>query len=168
MSDIVLVGLPGSGKTTTGRALARTLDVSFVDVDDLFFSREGVSVQDYLRAHGESDFRELELAALAEGLVGRGVVATGGGAVTTPAARTLLTTQLTVWLDCPVEKLAKRVVGGDRPLLGDDPPGRLAALRTERERFYAEASQHRVDSGRPLPEVLNQLLVILETSRALK
>lgn len=166
MADVVLVGLPGSGKTTTGCALADTLGRIFVDVDDVFFEREGVSVQDYLRAHGESDFRERELAALGRALNGPGVVATGGGVVTTPEARRLLTPQFTVWLDCPDEVLVARVTEGDRPLLGEDPASRLAELRATRDPLYARVSRFRVDAGRPIEEVLTQLLEIVETSEA--
>jgi shikimate kinase len=163
---IVLVGLPGSGKTTTGRALAQTLGRSFVDTDEVFFDRERQSVQDYLRAHGEAQFRERELLALSRALGTTGVVATGGGTVTTAPARHLLGQELTVWLDCPDEVLVARVVEGDRPLLGDDPAERLRELRAQRDDLYLEVSRFRVDSSRPVDRLITQLASIVEATQA--
>ena len=75
MADAVLVGLPGSGKTTTGRALAQLLGRDFVDTDDIFFERERATVQDYLRTHDEADFRRRELDALTQAIASPGIVA---------------------------------------------------------------------------------------------
>jgi shikimate kinase len=166
VADVVLVGLPGSGKTTTGRALASTLERAFVDADDAFFDREHVSVQDYLRAHGESAFREREVQALAQALSGASIVATGGGVVTTLAARQLLRHELTVWLDCPDEILVTRVLDGDRPLLDDDPAQRLSELRRQRDSLYAEVSRFKVDSSGPLDQLVLQLRDIVENAQA--
>lgn len=165
MTHVVLVGLPGSGKTTVGRALAHALSGTFVDVDDVFWQREGVSVQEFLRTHDESDFRRRELRALRQALQGPAVVATGGGTVTIAAARAMLATEFTVWLDCPDEVLTNRVRDGDRPLLGEDPATRLAELRAKRQSLYEEVSAFRVDAGRPVDAVVDELLIILETPR---
>lgn len=164
MALVVLVGLPGSGKTTTGRSLARALGSSFVDTDDIFLAREGVSVQDFLRSQGEVLFRERELAALSQSLVSSGVVSTGGGSVSTSPARRLLLEQLTVWLDCSDEVLVQRVLEGDRPLLGDAPEARVVELRAQRDPLYLEVSRFRVDSGRPLDELVAQLVDIVESA----
>jgi shikimate kinase len=165
MADAVLVGLPGSGKTTTGRALAQVLGRDFVDTDDVFFEREHVSVQDYLRAHDEADFRRREIEALTQALESPGIVATGGGIVTTPAARQLLGGELTVWLDCPNEVLVTRVATGDRPLLGSDPATHLSRLREEREALYREVSRFKVDSSESLEQLVLRLLNIVENAQ---
>jgi shikimate kinase len=166
VADVVLVGLPGSGKTTTGRALAQTLGRAFIDTDDVFFEREHVSVQDYLRAHDEGTFREHEFAALRYALSHDGVVATGGGVVSTEGARRLLSSELTVWLDCPDDVLVARVLDGDRPLLAEEPAARLAEMRERRGGLYAEVSRFRVDSNRPIDQLLGELLSIVESAQA--
>ena len=164
MALVVLVGLPGSGKTTTGRALAHDLGCQFVDTDEIFLEREHVSVQDYLRTHGEALFRERELLALGQALATSGVVSTGGGMVSTLAARHLLSEQLTVWLDCSDDVLVTRVLQGDRPLLGDDPRSRLVELRAQRDALYLEVSRHRIDSNRPVHELVAQFVGFVESS----
>ncbi len=157
MADVVLVGLPGTGKTTAGRALANAAGLSFVDGDDLFEQREGVSVQEYLRAHPEPMFREREVAALAAAVEEYGVVATGGGVVTSSGARAVLSEQPTVWLDCDDAVILSRIGGGDRPLLDGEPAQRLAQLRAERAELYREVSRRRVDASRPLVEIVEEL-----------
>ena len=166
MAVAVLVGLPGSGKTTTGRALARALGRDFVDVDDVFFEREGVTVQDFLREHGEAAFRQREVEALVQALEVPAIVATGGGVVTTPSARRLLGGELTLWLDCPDEVLVSRVATGDRPLLGADPAARLSRLREERESFYRDVSRFNVDSSQSLEQLVRGLVDIVEKAQA--
>ncbi len=164
MALVVLVGLPGSGKTTVGRSLATVLERTFVDTDDLFAEREGVSVQDYLRSHSEESFRERELLALRAALNSHDVVATGGGVVITPEARQLLSEEMTVWLDCPDEELRSRVRAGDRPLLGDDPAARLSELRAQREALYAAVARVRVDARGPFEEVVTRLRTVVESA----
>src|SRR5438309_8607270 len=84
----LLVGLPGTGKSTTGRRLAKILDLPFADSDDLVEAAQGRTVREIFADAGEPAFRAVEAAAVAEALVGfEGVVALGGGALTTPATR---------------------------------------------------------------------------------
>ncbi len=166
MSDVVLVGLPGSGKSTSGRAVAEHLKRSFVDTDDVFMELEHLSVQEYLRNFGESKFRERELVALRHALDNYDVVATGGGIVTTSEARALLATQLTLWLDCADEVLVERVRGGDRPLLEGDVATRFSELREDRGAFYAEVSRVRVDTSGSLDDVTRALLAVIDHAQA--
>ena len=158
MAVAVLVGLPGTGKTTTGRALALAVGLSFVDTDDLFARLEGVSVQEYLRSHPESQFRQRECVVLAAALRDYGVVATGGGVVTSAEAREALVGEPTVWLDCEDAVIMARVADGDRPLLGDDPAQALARLRAKRAELYREVSRRRLDTDRPTAEVVDELV----------
>jgi shikimate kinase len=146
VARVVLVGLPGAGKTAVGAALAARWGCAFVDTDDLL----GAPAADLLRDEGERPFRAAEARALARALALDAVVATGGGVVTTPEARSALAGAPTVWLDAGDATLVTRCAGGDRPLLGDDPASAIARLRAERDPLYAAVARARVDaSGGP-------------------
>jgi len=159
---VVLVGLPGSGKTTVGRALALALRREFQDTDEVFAVREGERVADFLRREGETRFRERELDALNAALETAGVVATGGGIVVSAAAREVLEREFTLWLECGDETLLRRVGEGDRPLLGEHPARRLGELRRERTEWYREVSRHRVDADREVDDVVGDLVRLVE------
>jgi shikimate kinase len=95
-------------------------------------------------------FRGAELDALRLALGGDGVVSTGGGVVTTSAARELLQVSVTFWLDCDDAMLSARLGDVDRPLIGADAHAALAQLRRERATLYAEVARARIDaSGDP-------------------
>ena len=88
---IVLVGLPGSGKSTVGRQLARRLGLSFADSDHVIQERIGCTIREYFDREGEAAFRDVEQEVLKElAQTGSGVLATGGGAVLRPANRAAL------------------------------------------------------------------------------
>ena len=157
MARLVLVGLPGTGKSTLARRLGKSWGCAVVDTDDVLSASVGCSPGQYLRTSGVDAFRREELAALRCAVVLDAVVATGGGVVSTPEARALLRSQITVWLDCSDEVLAARVGDGDRPLLGDDPPHAIAALRLERESLYREVSIARVDTSGDLDEAMERV-----------
>jgi shikimate kinase len=150
VARLVLVGLPGVGKTTVARLLAGQWHCDAVDTDDLLSESVGCAAPEYLRREGVAAFRQAELSALREALKGDGVVATGGGVVTTPDARAMLVEEVTLWLDCDDATLIPRLGGVERPLLGDDPEASLRRLRLEREGYYREVSRASVDaSGDP-------------------
>lgn len=150
VARLVLVGLPGVGKTTLARALGDYWHCVALDTDDLIAAGVGMSAARYLREHGEEAFRQREIEALRQALESDAVVATGAGVVTTRAARELLGRETTMWLDCDDETLLLRVGGGDRPLLGDDHRQALTVLRAQREAWYRSSAQFEVDaSGSP-------------------
>jgi shikimate kinase len=153
MARLVLVGLPGVGKTTVARALAREWGCGVFDTDDLLSQAVGRSAPEYLRQEGLVAFRNAELAALEVALNADGVVATGGGVVTTFAARELLRAQVTLWLDCDDDVLRSRLGGVDRPLIGEDVGAALAQLRRERATLYAEVARVRIDASGQLVDV---------------
>jgi shikimate kinase len=152
---VVLIGLPGAGKSTTGRRLAKILAVPFADSDDLVEEASGRSVREIFDSSGEAEFRRIEASALAASLPRfEGVLALGGGALTTPSTRTALAGSgaVVVLLRAPVPTLLERV--GDartRPLLTDDPPARLAALAEQREPVYRELATFVVDTENRTP-----------------
>jgi shikimate kinase len=153
VARLVLVGLPGVGKTTVARLLAATWQCEAVDTDDLLSVAVGCPAPQFLRREGVAAFRQAELHALREALQGDVVVATGGGVVTTPEARMILLEEVTLWLDCDDATLVPRLGGVERPLLGEDPVASLRQLRSEREVFYQEVARARVDASGDLGDV---------------
>jgi shikimate kinase len=145
---VVLVGVPGSGKTTVGTLLAELLGVGFRDTDQDVERSEGKPVPDIFVDSGEPYFRELERTAVAAALLDHdGVLALGGGAVLDAGTRALLLEQPTVWLQVGAAAGAKRVgLDVPRPVLLGNVRGRLAALVAERAPLYAEVARLTVDT----------------------
>ena len=143
---VVLVGLPGAGKTTTGRRLAKILAVDFADSDELFEAATGRTVRS-LFDDGEQAFRAAEADAIAAALRDfDGVLALGGGALTTAATRTAVRASgvTVVLLRAELPVLADRVgAAQSRPLLSSDPSARLRTLADERGPAHAEAAVRR-------------------------
>jgi shikimate kinase len=154
----VLIGLPGSGKTTTGRRLAKILGVPFADSDELVEADAGRPVTEIFATDGEAAFRAVEQVAVTRALGEfEGVLSVGGGAVGRAATRDALRASgvPVVLLQAPLATLGARI--GDahtRPLLAGDPAGRLAALADERSSGYAELATITVDTdGRTAGQV---------------
>jgi len=141
--SIVLVGMPGSGKTSIGRRLAQHLGLDFVDADHEIETAAGMSIADIFAERGEPYFRAGEARVIARLLdEGPKVIATGGGAFVNADTRALVRTRaVSVWLKAEIELLLRRVKRkNDRPLLQvGDPETVLRRLLAEREPIYGEA-----------------------------
>lgn len=152
MGDLILIGLPASGKTTVGRQLARRLDMPFFDCDEAIEAAAGCSVSDIFARYGESYFRQLEHRTLEELCRKEGcVIATGGGAVLREDNRLLLQRSGTVfWLDRPLADIMSTDFQTGRPLLT---AGRkaLERLAAERRALYAACAHYRI--AEPLLEL---------------
>jgi shikimate kinase len=161
---VVLVGLPGVGKSTVGRALALALGVPFVDVDDEVRRRSGTDPAVFLRTHGEAAFRKEEEAAVTEVLARPGdlVVATGGGTIETPACRALLAREpLVVQLVATSAQLVARLGdGASRPLVASPTIERLDALAARRGQWYDEVSDVVVEAEGPVDALVAKLCTI--------
>jgi shikimate kinase len=145
---VYLVGMPGSGKSTVGPALAARLGVPFVELDGEIERAEGRPVREIFERDGEARFRELEAAALTEAATrDPAVVSCGGGIVLEPANRvTLRATGEVVFLSAPLDILRERVrPAEDRPLIREE--GDLERLHREREPLYREFAAHVVDAS---------------------
>ena len=150
---IILVGLPGSGKSTVGRQLGRRLQRPFVDSDTVIEQRLGCTIREFFEREGEDAFRDVEQQVLAD-LCATGqptVLATGGGIVLRPANRECLrATGTVVYLRAAPEDLARRLRHDvQRPLLqGVDPLVRLRDLFAVRDPLYREVANFTIDSAR--------------------
>jgi shikimate kinase/3-dehydroquinate synthase len=150
--DIVLVGLPGSGKSVVGKRLANRHGATFIDLDERIERADGRTIPAIFEEDGEAAFRALERRAVADlgpadpDVEVRRIIATGGGAVVDPRNRwSLYRGRVSVWLDSRPEVLAQRLRRSPhiRPLVtGHDPIGTIRDLATRRERFYAAADIH--------------------------
>lgn len=147
---VVLVGLPGAGKSTSGWRLAKILGVPFADSDDLVEQAAGCTVREIFDRSGEEAFRAAEGAAVTGALSQfDGVLALGGGALTAQTTREALRRSGVdvAYLRTTLETLAGRIGDGrTRPLLAADPSARLAELAAEREPVYAELASITVDT----------------------
>jgi shikimate kinase len=160
--SIIFVGLPGSGKTTIGRQLARRLGLPFVDSDHVIEHRLGCSIREFFAREGETSFRDLEQQVLDElTQTQHGVIATGGGAVLREANRRHLHERgQVIYLRSTPEDVFRRVRHDNaRPLLQvDDPLGRLRALFEARDPLYREAAHFVIETGRPSVAMLVNMI----------
>jgi len=165
VTSIALVGLPGSGKTTVGKLLARRLGLAFADSDHVIEERLGCPIRAFWEQQGEAAFRDIEEATLRDlteqpqGLV----LATGGGSVLRATNRERLRASChVVYLRSTPEQVLQRVRHNrNRPLLQvDDPLERLRVLHAQRDPLYRETAHLTVDCERPSLQALVNVIVL--------
>lgn len=150
----VLVGLPGSGKSTIGRRLAKALGCSFLDSDAAIEERTGRSIAEIFAADGEPGFRLIEEQVIREAVANHdGILSLGGGAVTTPGVRRALSGQTVVYLEISAGEGVRRTSGNTaRPLLaGPDHAEKYRALMTDRVPLYRRVATIRINTNRRNP-----------------
>ncbi|WP_128885136.1 shikimate kinase AroK [Mycobacterium tuberculosis] len=150
----VLVGLPGSGKSTIGRRLAKALGVGLLDTDVAIEQRTGRSIADIFATDGEQEFRRIEEDVVRAALADHdGVLSLGGGAVTSPGVRAVLAGHTVVYLEISAAEGVRRTGGNTvRPLLaGPDRAEKYRALMAKRAPLYRRVATMRVDTNRRNP-----------------
>ncbi len=161
MATIVLVGVPGAGKTTVGKLLADSLKQEFFDSDQVIETKVGKSVSDIFTQDGESVFRSLEHDVIIQLLQSRnGVLALGGGALGNTDTRNAVKGATTIWLVAGLAQAVDRVgMNRNRPLLLGNVRGQLAELMTAREPLYKEVATIVIDTSKLTPsEVVSNIL----------
>lgn len=164
---ISLIGLPGAGKSTVGRHLARRLQVSFFDSDRLIEQRLGCSIREFFEREGEQRFRDIEANVIDElTQLGDGVISTGGGSVLRPENRDHLHQRTrVVYLNSSPDELFRRLRHDkNRPLLQvADPLERLRELYLQRHPLYLETAHINVETGRPsVSKLVNMIMTQVE------
>ena len=166
---VILIGPPGSGKSTAGPLLAALLGVEFAETDGLIAQRAGKPVGDIFIDDGEDAFRDLERSAAGEAIAQhRGVLALGSGSVLSQATRGLLAGQRVVYLEAGFRAVARRTgLDGPHPPLPGNPRGRLRQLLEERRPLYQGLAWLTVTTDDREPQqVADEIAAVIAGSRA--
>ncbi|CAM3184715.1 shikimate kinase [Mycobacterium intermedium] len=158
----VLVGLPGSGKSTIGRRLAKALGVSLLDSDVAIEQQTGRTIAEIFETDGEQEFRRIEQDVVRAALESHdGVLSLGGGAVTSPAVCEALAGHTVVYLEISAAEGVRRTGGSTvRPLLaGPDRDEKYRALMAARIPLYRRVATIRVDTTRRNPGAVVRYIV---------
>lgn len=151
--NLVLVGMPGCGKSTMGRRLAAAMGREFVDCDEEIERCAGMSIPEIFAKHGEKYFRDLESQVLSDVCKGaRLVIATGGGAVIRPENRRAMGQNGRI---CFIRRDVAALPRSGRPLSSSEDA--VARLWEERKAIYAQAADFTVNNDRPVDEVANDI-----------
>jgi len=165
---VLLIGLPGSGKSAVGRLVADKLQAGFVDIDAIVERREGRPITMIFAEKGEAAFREMERKEVETALAGEpAVIAPGGGWAAQPGAIDAAKPHaLVIYLHARPETATQRAAPeGTRPALsGEDPVARMRLLQKEREPFYRSAhAQVETDRKSP-PQVATEVVRLAQSS----
>ncbi|OBG23604.1 shikimate kinase [Mycolicibacterium fortuitum] len=158
----VLIGLPGSGKSTIGRRLAKALNLTMLDTDAAIEETTGRTIADIFATDGEAEFRRIEEEVIRSALASHdGVLSLGGGAVTTPGVRAALAGHTVVYLEISAAEGVRRTGGSTvRPLLaGPDRAEKYRALMSERVPLYRRVATMRINTNRRNPGAVVRTIV---------
>lgn len=164
---IACVGLPGSGKSTVGKQLARRLGLCFLDSDQVIEQRIGCSIREFFEREGEAAFRDIEQEVIDELSAGEsGVISSGGGTVLREINRRHLRerTQVVYLHSAPEEVFRRLRHDQNRPLLQvSDPLTKLRELYLARDPLYRETAHFVIETGRPsVSTLVNMIITQLE------
>jgi len=159
---IILIGPPGAGKTSVGKALAKKLSLNFLDSDKVVEEKSGKSIPEIFIIDGEPAFREMERAAVIDLIENQdGVIALGGGSVMDlEVSKRLLPMANVVFLDVSISNAAPRVgFNRDRPLLLGNPRQQWITLMEKRRSTYEALAKARVSTDNKKPvEVVEEIV----------
>ena len=158
----VLIGMPGSGKSTIGRRLAKAMELPLLDTDAAIVESTGRTIADIFAGDGEQEFRRIEEEVVKAALAGHdGIVSLGGGAITSPGVREALAGNTVIYLEISAAEGVRRTTGGTaRPLLaGDDAAEKYRRMMAERVPLYRQVATMRVNTNRRNPGAVVRYLV---------
>ena len=165
---IVLIGLPGAGKSTVGRIVAERLHAGFVDIDSILNRKEGKPISMIFAEKGEQAFREMERKEVEAALANQpAVIVPGGGWAAQPGQLDRAKPHgYFIYLKSRAEVAAGRAqASGTRPvMMGDDPVARMRDLFKERDPFYAKADATVLTEAKPAEKVAEEVVRLAQTS----
>lgn len=159
---ICLIGMPGSGKTTLGKEIARIFDYEFIDMDSLIKKETGLKISQIFLNKGEEYFRSIETSILEKIILNdkKLIISTGGGIVL--RNQKILKKTYNIYLECNINTLVKRLSSSkERPLIGDNIVQNVNQLLIEREILYKTISNAIVDSNKTKKNIINQIQEII-------
>ena len=164
---IVLIGPPGCGKSTVGRALSHELKLTFSDTDTLIEEREKCSISDIFTEQGEGYFRAIEEEVVAKGLNNEnGVLSLGGGAILSEATQELLRSSGSeiIFLDVSITGAAPRIgFNRDRPLILHNPRGQWQTLMEARRPIYESIADTVIDVNTKTEiDIVDEILEVIK------
>ena len=167
-TNLVLIGMPGSGKSTVGKQLARSLNYAFLDTDAMIETAAGMTIPKIFEEFGECYFRDLESeAARRAAQEQRAVISCGGGMILREDNMVVLgRSGVIFFLDRPLERLKDAHMAG-RPLVqeGEEKNRRLEKLYTERYKLYKKYATHSIDNNGSVSEVAKALTELYRKER---
>ncbi|MFM8898058.1 MAG: shikimate kinase [Actinomycetota bacterium] len=161
MRSVILIGPPGSGKSTVGKHLAKELGITLIDTDRIIEEQEGRTIADIFLTDGEEGFRAIEKKVVLESLnMDDCIVALGGGSVLDPDVQARLTQcPEVIFLDVSISNAAPRVgFNKERPLLMGNPRQQWLQLMEKRRSIYESLATRTISTdNRKAPEVAQEI-----------